>query len=58
MQKETRWYEVDGETLFVYDHPDPRQAQSLSFTKLSDLAYYRKMFRLRKVEVPLAASHS
>lgn len=53
--KECRWFDVQGQTLFIYDSPDPRNACSMSFTRLSDLAYYRRHFKLRKVEVPLAS---
>lgn len=51
-QKECRWFEVREQTLFVYDDPDPKMATMMSFTQLSDLPYYRRQFKLRKVEVP------
>jgi len=54
-EKERRWFEVREQTLFVYDDPDPMKATMMSFTKLSDLSYYRRNFDLRKVEVPLAS---
>lgn len=54
-QKECRWFEVREQTLFVYDHPDPKKATMMSFTQLSDLPYYRRTFTLRKVEVPFAS---
>jgi len=54
-QKECRWFQVREQTLFVYDHPDPKKATMMSFTQLSDLPYYRRTFTLRKVEVPFAS---
>lgn len=47
-KKEQRWHEVKGETLYIYDHPHPEQSQSVSVTRLSDMAYYRNTFHLRK----------
>lgn len=54
--KETRWFEVHGETLFIYDRPDPLKACSMTFTRLTDLPYYRRHFRLLKVEAAFAAN--
>lgn len=50
-QKQDRWYEIIGDTLHVYDTPDPRRATGSSHTSVADWPYYRSQFRLRKVEV-------
>lgn len=52
--KEDRWYERDGEELRVFNSPDPSRASACSITGIADLPFYRRNFRLREVEVPLA----
>jgi hypothetical protein len=47
--KAQRWYEIDGETLYVYDAPSPAQSVSISIVGVSDLPYYRSRFRLQRV---------
>lgn len=47
--KESRWYEIDGETAYVYDAPECRYSQSVSIVSVAALDYYRQNFRLRKV---------
>ena len=49
MTKQERWYEIDGNTVYVYDHPYPDRAQSVSVVRIADLEYYRRTFRLTKV---------
>lgn len=49
--KEERWYELDGGELRIFNHPDPARASAGSVTSPSDLTFYRRNFRLRKVEV-------
>lgn len=49
MNKPQRWYEVEGETAYVYDAPYSRRAHSVSIVKVADLKYYRSAFRLTKV---------
>ena len=53
MNKPERWYEVDAKTgeIYVYNTSDPKFATSCSTLRsLSDLRYYRQVFRLRRVE--------
>ena len=47
--KESRWYEIEGETLYIYDAPTPGKSCSVSIVGLESLNYYRNNFRLRKV---------
>ena len=49
-QKPSRWYEIDGDTLYVYDAPWRDFSQSVSIVNVRDLPYYRANFRLRKIE--------
>ena len=49
MCKPSRWYEVEEDTLFIYDEPYKMNARSVSICRLSDLAFYRSNFHLRKV---------
>ena len=46
--KAQRWYTIEDDQAFVYDHPHPRHAQSVSIVRVADLAYYRTTFRLTK----------
>lgn len=48
--KPSRWYEIDGDTLFVYDAPYRDSSQGVSIVNVRDLAYYRANFCLRKLE--------
>lgn len=43
-----RWYEVEGATAFIYDHPYPKHSQSVSIVPVAQLTYYRSNFTLRK----------
>lgn len=47
MRKPQRWYRVEGETLYVYDHWSPERAGMVSMTSLADLPFYRASFTLR-----------
>lgn len=49
MTKQERWYEIDGDIAYVYDHPYPARAIGVSMVSVADLAYYRATFRLTKV---------
>jgi hypothetical protein len=49
MAKQQRWYEVEGDTAYVYDAPSSAQSTSVSIVKVADLPYYRRNFRLTKV---------
>ncbi len=49
-QKPSRWYEIDGDTLYVYDAPWRDCSMSVSIVNVRDLPYYRANFRLRKIE--------
>jgi hypothetical protein len=49
MSKPQRWYEVEGETAYIYDSPFPQRSASISIIKRADLAFYRLNFRLTKV---------
>lgn len=47
--KEQRWYEVEGEQVYIFDSGYKDQAQSVSIVTKSDLAFYRNNFKLSKV---------
>ena len=49
-QKPSRWYEIDGDTLYVYDAPWRDCSLSVSIVNVRDLPYYRANFHLRKIE--------
>lgn len=55
-QKQDRWYTTEGESLRVFNAPDPSRATGCSQTSIADLPYYRQQFRLRKVPAELLAS--
>lgn len=47
--KETRWYWVDRDGMArVSNAPSERQADFVSIVSVSDIAYYRRTFRLIK----------
>lgn len=48
-QKPQRWYEVVGDTAYVYDHPYPCNSLGVSVIPVKDLAYYRARFDLTKI---------
>lgn len=48
-QKPQRWYEVVGDTAYVYDAPYPASSLSVSIVPVRDLAYYRARFDLTKI---------
>lgn len=48
-QKPQRWYEVVGDTAYVYDAPYPHDGLSVSIVPIEDLAYYRTQFDLAKI---------
>lgn len=48
--KPSRWYEIEGDTLYVYDAPWRDFSLSVSIVNVRDLPYYRANFRLRKIE--------
>lgn len=47
--KQARYYEVEGETVYIYNEPFADKATSVSIVRIEDLKYYRKQFRLSKV---------
>ena len=47
--KEERWYEIQGDTLYVYDAPYKSQSSGSSIVHVRDMPYYRANFRLRKI---------
>jgi len=47
--KPARWYEVEGDTLYVYDAPYRDFSFSVSIVSVSDLPYYRANFHLTKL---------
>lgn len=47
--KQQRWYEIDGDTAYVYDAPRSTQSASVSIVPVAQLAYYRSNFNLQKV---------
>ena len=47
--KPSRYYEIVGAELRIYENPYPSKSASVSICPVSDLRYYRKTFRLRKV---------
>ena len=46
--KNQRWYEIVEGMAHIYDAPTAKGSVSLSIVQISDLAYYRRTFRLRK----------
>ncbi len=48
--KPSRWYEIDGDTLYVYDAPWRDCSLNVSIVNVRDLPYYRANFCLRKIE--------
>ena len=52
MRKENRWYAVINGMIHVYDHWYAERSTIESVCSLSDLSFYRRNFRLRKVETP------
>jgi hypothetical protein len=50
MNKNERWYEIVEGMAHIYDAPTANDSVSLSFVQISDLAYFRRTFRLRKVQ--------
>jgi hypothetical protein len=47
--KQSRYYEVVDEQVYIYDRGNKEQSQSVSVVSKSDLSYYRNNFNLRKV---------
>ena len=47
--KDSCWYEVEGDTLYIYDAPQPKHSKSVSIVGVESFGYYRNNFRLRKV---------
>ena len=47
--KESRFYEVVGETIYIYDSGLKDKSKSVSIVSKSDLVYYRSSFNLRRV---------
>ena len=45
--KPQRWYLLDGQKLYVYDHPFPHKAIKTTVAPFSDLPYYRLKFELK-----------
>lgn len=57
-QKPQRWYEVVGDTAYVYDHPYPCDSLSVSIVPVRDLDYYRTRFDLTKVWTNWGVEHA
>lgn len=55
-QKQERWYVTEGESLHVFNAPDPSRATGCSQTSIADLPFYRQQFRLRKVPAEFLAA--
>lgn len=47
--KPARWYEVEGDTLYVYDAPYRDFSFSVSIVHVSETPYYRANFYLTKL---------
>ena len=47
--KEQRFYEIDGETAYIYNSGFKASSTSVSIINVSELKYYRKQFKLSKV---------
>ena len=47
--KESRFYEVVGDAVYIYDNGYKDKSKSVSVVNKSDLNYYRNNFNLRKV---------
>lgn len=44
-----RWYEVVGDTAYIYDAPHPKDSMGVSVVPVADIAYYRARFNLSKI---------
>ena len=49
MNKPQRWYETEGQTLYVYDAPWRDFSFSVSIVSIDDLPFYSRNFELRKI---------
>lgn len=47
--KEQRFYEIEGETAYIYNAPFKAQATSVSIVNKSELTYYHRTFKLNKI---------
>lgn len=47
--KDSRYYEIVGETVYIYSAPYPQHSVSVSIVRKADLAYYRNNFNLEKI---------
>ena len=47
--KQSRYYEVVGDLVYIYDRGNKENSQSVSVVSKSDLQYYRNNFKLSKV---------
>ena len=43
-----RWYEVEGNTAFIYDAPFADKQEALDALPVKELPFYRSNFSLRK----------
>lgn len=47
--KPQRWYEVVGDTAYIYDAPNPKDSMGVSVVSVADFSYYRTRFNLSKI---------
>ena len=47
--KDSRWYTIENGLAYIYDSGYAKDSLSASIVPVSDLAYYRRNFRLAKV---------
>ena len=48
MNKEERWYAVEGTTAYIFDAPIVEKSRTVSIVDICDLSYYRNNFKLSK----------
>lgn len=47
--KTARYYEIVGESVYIYDKGNKELSQSVSVVSKSDLQFYRNNFKLSKI---------
>jgi len=47
--KTARYYEIVGESVYIYDKGNKDKSQSVSVVSKSDLQFYRNNFKLSKI---------
>jgi len=47
--KQSRWYKIENDLAHIFDSGYEDKSLSVSIVPISDLAYYRQKFNLRKL---------